>query len=208
MIFCFYSNLPKSCCPLPPRGGGGGWRGGGEARKANLGCIQSHAEAPGPVQLLSKGWAGASLPENIKQRPSSTELCDDAGRLHTHAHEHHHIWVPQTSHDGHLHKQTGTSRFCTMTKKGTTTTRTLHPAWLTSADKHLQNAMIIGKTIHNTVMTGTPCLMPAQTSTDAPIFVSTMIGVQNGQVKYWLKYRNRAIHRLNDNKPGILATTT
>ena len=34
-------------------------------------------------------------------------LCDDAGRLHTHPHEHDHIGMAQACHDRHLHRQTG-----------------------------------------------------------------------------------------------------
>ena len=79
---------------------------------SHLGSIKSHAEALGPVQLLGKGRAGASLPENIKQRAPGTELCDDAGRLYAHAHEHDHVWVPHARHDGHLHGQTGGGLQC------------------------------------------------------------------------------------------------
>ena len=71
----------------------------------HLGSIQSHAEPFGPVQLLSKWRAGAGLPQHVKQGPSSTELSDDAWRLQTQPHEHDHVGVPQTCHDGHLQPQ-------------------------------------------------------------------------------------------------------
>lgn len=158
--------------------------GGGGAKKAYLGCIQSHAEAPGPVQLLGKGWAGASLPEDIKQRPSGTELCDDTGRLHTHAHEHHHIRVPQTSHDGHLHRQTTALRFYTMMNKGRSAKGNDHNEYLapgmidicrqTYADPNIDEEMF-SRHSHNW-----NAVLDARTNYHrcVPVCVSTMIGGQ------------------------------
>lgn len=94
-------------------GKGQGRRGGKEEERPEgrkvvasyLGCIQSHAKTLGPIQLLCKGLASASLSKHVKEGASSTKLCDDTGGIYAHSHEHDHIWVAQTRHDGRLHWQ-------------------------------------------------------------------------------------------------------
>ena len=69
---------------------------------AHLGSIQGHADASRPVQLLRKGWGPPRLLQHVIQRPSGAELGDYARRLQAQAHEHDHIWVAQSCHNGHL----------------------------------------------------------------------------------------------------------
>ena len=71
-----------------------------------LGSVHGHAEAPGPVHLLSKACISGCLPNDIRQRPPGTELSDNADWGKAEPHEHDQIGVPYSSHDGHLHALT------------------------------------------------------------------------------------------------------
>ena len=69
----------------------------------DLGSIQGHAEAAGPIQLLSKGWRAPRLLQHIVQGAPGTELCHDAGRVQAQPHEQHDVGVPDGAHYANLH---------------------------------------------------------------------------------------------------------
>lgn len=73
---------------------------------SHLGCVHCHAEALGPVHLLSKCWISACFPEHIRQGSPGTEFSDNTDWAKAQPHEQHNIRVPHCCHDGRLHTAT------------------------------------------------------------------------------------------------------